>query len=271
MTIGRVLLTGAGGKIGAVLRAGLRGLYPVIRLSHRRPFGEAAEGEEIALANLERFDEVMALMDGVDAVVHMGGKATEGDWPTVLGSNIEGTYNVLEAARLRGVKRVVLASTNHVIGYHRRERRIGPDDPIRPDSRYAVTKAFGEALGRYYADKFGSSVICQRIGCFYPKPLDVRMLSEWISPRDMVALTRCCLDAGDIHFEIVFGVSANTRSWWDNPAAAKIGYAPLDNAEDYADEVFARTRPADEPEVERQFQGGRYTGMEFTGDPAKID
>jgi uronate dehydrogenase len=265
VTIGRVLLTGAGGKIGTVLREGLKGRYPVLRLSHRRPFGEAAAGEEIALADLEVLDQVVAAMEGVDVVVHMGGRGEEGDWPTVLTSNILGTYNVFEAARLCRVRRVVFASSNHVVGYYRRERRIGPDEPVRPDTRYGVSKAFGEALGRYYADKFGLGVICQRIGCFYPKPLDTRMLSEWISVRDMVELTRCCIEAADIHFEIVYGVSANTRIWWDNPAAARIGYVPQDNAEAFAGEV-----PAEQPGVECLFQGGRYTGLEFAGDPAEI-
>ena len=267
----RVLITGAGGKIGSLLRERLRGVYPVLRLSHRRAFGAATDNEEIVLANLDRFDEVVALTEGVDAIVHMGGKGVEGDWDTVLQSNIIGTYNLFEAARINGVKRVVFASTNHVVGYYRRDQRVGPNDPVRPDSRYGVSKVFGEALGRMYADKYGLSVICQRIGCFFSEPKDRRHLAEWISFDDMVELTRCCIDARDIHFEIVYGVSANDRCWWDNPTAEKIGYRPKDNAEDFAEAICSATPAAAEPAVEREFQGGWFTGMEFVGDPDRIN
>ena len=164
----RVLMTGADGVIGRVLREELRGVYPVLRLSHRRPFGDAGVGEEIILANLENYAEVDAAMEGVDAVIHLGGKAEEGTWEVVLQSNILGAYNTFEAARRHGVKRFVFASTNHLVGYHRRTRKLTVTDPPRPDCRYAATKVFGEALARLYADKHGMSVICMRIAHFSP-------------------------------------------------------------------------------------------------------
>jgi uronate dehydrogenase len=269
--IERVLVTGADGNIGKCLRMGLRGHYPVLRLSHRRPFGEPEAGEEIVLANLDNFDEVSTMMDGVDAVVHMGGKGNEGDWHTVVQANVIGTINLFEAARIHKVRRVVLASTNHVVGYYRRDRMVGPEDSPRPDSRYATTKVFSEAVARLYADKYGLSVICQRIGCFRTEPADVRMLSEWVSPRDMVQLTRRCIDAPDIHFEVVYGVSNNTRTWWHNPVAEKIGYRPEDNAEDYADKILSHDNPREnEVEVACDFQGGKYAALEFSGDPGEI-
>ncbi len=298
----RVLMTGADGVIGRVLRQEFRGVYPIMRLSHRRPFGEPNPGEEIMLANLDNPDEVDALMDGVDGVIHLGGKAEEGTWEEVLKSNILGAFNTFEAARRHGVKRFVFASTNHLIGYYRRERKLTVDDPPRPDCRYAATKVFGEALARLYADKHGMSIICMRIGSFQPRPLNVRMLSCWLSHRDMVQLARVCLDAPlSVHYEVVWGVSGNERSWWDNAPAERLGYRPRDNSEDFAEEIFEAQRQArerdkavsrsgatdvadqaavvsaikavqgEEPPAEGLFQGGPYCAMEFAGDLDNID
>lgn len=293
----RVLLTGAAGEIGSVLRAGLRGRYPALRLTDRRAIADPGPGEEARPADLASFEAVAAAMDGVDAVVHMGGKAQEGTWDEVLSANVVGTYNVFEAARRAGVGRVVFASSHHVIGYYRRGREVGPDDPPRPDSRYAVSKVLGEALGRLYADKHGMSVVCLRIGSFQERPRNKRMLSTWISHRDTVQLVRCALEAEDVRFEIAYGVSANTRGWWRDAAALRLGYRPQDDAEDYAAEIAAglaagaapsvdfsgasmardavlaavTANTADEPAGARAFQGGPLCAMELVGDPSRIE
>lgn len=267
----RVLITGAGGALGQVLRDGLKGVYPVLRLSHRRDIGPAQPGEEINVANLESFEEVDAAMEGVDAVVHLGGKAVEGTWDEILHSNIIGTYNLFETARRHKVKRVVFASTHHIVGYYRRDRVVGVDAPPRPDSRYAVSKVFGEALGRMYADKYGMSVVSQRIGVSQKEVPHVRGLWTWQSYPDYVHMTRQCLDTPDIHFLVAYGVSANTRPLWDNSTAEAIGYEPQDDAEDHIREVLAKQKFEDEPMPERLFHGGWFTGMEFEGDVDKID
>ena len=266
-----VLITGAAGAIGTVVRQGLGGRYPLLRLSDIAPLGEAGAGEEIDHADLRDLAAVEAAMDGIDAVVHLGGIAHEADWQAIHEHNIVGTYNVFEAARRQGVSRVIFASSNHATGYHRRERHIGPDAALRPDSRYGVSKAFGESMGRLYADKYGLGVICLRIGSFQLRPVDPRMLSTWISHRDMVQLVGCCLDAADVHFEIVYGVSANVRRWWHTPAANRLGYNPLDNAELYADEILEKHAPEDEPEAARLFHGGPFCALEFSGDLSKIE
>jgi len=266
----RVLITGAAGAIGGTLRQGLRGRYPVLRLSDVAPLGTAGPGEELDGADLFDLSQVEAACRYVDAVVHLGGQPVEADWETVHRNNIVGTYNLFEAARRQGVRRVVFASSNHTIGYYRRADRVGPDEPVRPDSRYGVSKVFGEALGRMYADKHGLEVVCLRIGSFRPEPQDVRMLSTWISPRDTVQLTRCALEAPEIHFLVVYGVSANARGWWDDTVAASLGYRPQDDAESYAESVLSRQAPADEPELERTFHGGAFCAMEFSGDPNRI-
>ncbi len=126
-------------------------------------------------------------------------------------------------------------------------------------------------LGRLYADKHGIACVALRIGSWQPKPKDLRMLSTWLSPRDGVHLFRRALEAPGLHFEIVYGASDNDRGWWDNPGGARIGFAPQDNAEVFAEEMEAQMAPEDEPAVERAFHGGPFTGMEFSGDPSKIE
>ena len=270
----RILITGAAGSIGAVLRAGLQGHYPILRLSDIAGLGDAGPGEEIVAADLCDLPRMEAAMADVDAVVHLGGTSLEDDWESIHANNIVGLYNTFEAARRQGVSRIIFASSNHAIGFYRRDRQIDHTVAPRPDTRYGVSKVFGEALARLYADKHGMGAACLRIGSFQKRPLNSRMLSTWISHRDMVQLVRCCLDAPALHFEIVYGASANSRSWWDNSAATRLGYAPEDNAEDYADEILAAERrdpDKGEDAVERLFHGGPFTSLEFNGDTDNID
>lgn len=258
----RILITGGAGAIGSTLRAGLRGAYPLLRLSDARPLPASAAGEECVSTDLRDLDAVVPLMQGIDCVVHLGGVPREGPWQAILENNIVGTYNVFEAARQCGVKRVVFASSNHVIGYYRVGREVGIEEPPRPDSRYGVSKVFGEALGRLYADKHGLSVACLRIGSFRERPQNARQLATWISPRDMVQLVRCCIDAPDYRFLVLYGVSNNTRSRWHNPAAEFIGYRPQDDAEAYASEF--NVPPANATDAAAEFHGGDFCDIEFT-------
>ncbi len=267
----RILITGAAGQIGKALRAGLRGSYPLLRLLDVAPLGEPAGGEEILTADIRDRAAMEKATAGIDCVVHLAGQSTEAEWEKVLPLNIEGCYNVFEAARRSGVKRIVFASSNHAVGFHRRERFI--DDRVlpRPDTRYGVSKVFGEALGRLYADKHGLSVACLRIGTFVvpDRPKDSRQLLTWISHRDMVQLVRRCIDHPHYHFVVVYGVSNNLRSRWDNSNARFIGYRPQDNSEAFAAEILARGEK--ENEIAAQFHGGFYTPMEFAGDAEAID
>jgi uronate dehydrogenase len=267
----RILITGAAGQIGKALRAGLRGAYPLIRLLDVMPLGEAAGGEEVLIADIRDTAAMDRATAGIDCVVHLAGQSTEAEWEKVLPLNIEGCYNVFEAARRNGVKRIVFASSNHAVGFHRRERFIDDQVLPRPDTRYGVSKVFGEALGRLYADKHGMSVACLRIGTFVTpdRPKDARQLLTWISHRDMVQLVRRCIDHPHYHFVVVYGVSNNLRSRWDNTNAKFLGYRPEDNSEVFAAEILARGDK--ENEIAAQFHGGFYTPMEFSGDPDAID
>lgn len=267
----RILITGAAGKIGNALREGLRGLYPVIRLSDIAPLGEAAPGEEICRVDICDLAAVEKSMTDIDCVVHLAGVSEEDAWDKVLPMNIEGCYNVFEAARRQSVKRVIFASSNHAVGFHRRERFLDNTVQPRPDSRYGVSKVFGEALGRLFADKHGLSVACLRIGTFRTpdRPSEPRQLLTWISHRDMVQLARRCIDHPHYHFVVVYGVSNNLRSRWDNINAKFLGYWPEDDAEAFAAEILAQNRK--ENEISALFHGAHYCPMEFSGDVNEID
>jgi uronate dehydrogenase len=267
----RVLITGAAGQIGVALRRGLRGSYPLIRLADIAPLGTAEAGDEIFQTDIRDMAAVEKAMAGIDCVVHLAGRSTEGDWDTVRALNIEGCFNVFEAARRAGVKRLIFASSNHAIGFHRRERFLDNKVEVRPDSRYGVSKVFGEALGRLYADKHGMSVACLRIGTFRTpdRPIDARGLLTWISHRDMVQLVRRCIDHPDYHFIVAYGVSNNLRSRWDNTDVKFLGYAPQDDSEQFAAEIFAEGKT--ENEISALFHGAHYCPTEFDGDTSLID
>jgi uronate dehydrogenase len=266
-----ILITGAAGQIGVTLRSGLRGHYPTLRLLDVAPSGEAAAGEEIVQADIRDIAAMEKAMQGVDCVVHLAGASVESEWEKVLPLNIEGCYNVFEAARRQSVKRVIFASSNHAVGFHRRERFIDNTVLPRPDTRYGVSKVFGEAVGRLYADKYGLSVACLRIGTFRnpDRPGDRRQLLTWISHRDMVQLVRRCIDCPHYHFVTVYGVSNNLRSRWDNSNVQFLGYRPEDDSEKFAPEILAQGKQ--ENEIAAQFHGGFYCPMEFSGDAALID
>lgn len=266
----RVLITGAAGTIGTALRAGFAGVYRPLRLSDIRPIAGVTPDEEAVPADLTDLASLEALMEGVDCIVHLGGVPREGPWEAILENNIRGTYNVFEAARAAGVKRIVFASSNHVIGFYRAAGTVGIEEPARPDSRYGVSKAFGEALGRLYADKHGLSVACLRIGSFRPRPEHPRQLATWVSPRDLTQLVRRCIDHPDFHYLVLYGVSNNTRSRWLNPHASAIGYAPQDNAEDYAS-ALAPAPSEDASDPAARFHGGEFCALEFGGDVAAIE
>jgi uronate dehydrogenase len=265
----RILITGAAGEIGRVLRAGLYDGNRTLRLLDIKPQEAARAGEECVTTDLADTAALKKAATGVDCIVHLAGVPREGAWDAILPNNIIGTYNLFEAARLAGVKRVIFASSNHVIGYYRAAQTIGVSEPERPDSRYGVSKAYGEALGRLYADKYGLEVACLRIGSFRARPGDARQLATWISHRDMVELTRCCIDAAAFHFLVLYGVSSNTRNRWQNPHAERIGYRPADNAEEYAAELESKTPPPGDPAAD--FHGGEFCGLEFAGDTRRIE
>src|ERR1700751_1433461 len=261
-----VLITGAAGDIGTRLRKILRGVYPRLRASDIRKPADVARGEDFSAADLTDLAQVEKAVAGMEGIIHLGGHAVEGSWETILNANIIGCYNLFEAARRAGVNRVVFASSNHAIGFYPRSQRIGVAVTVRPDSRYGVSKAFGEALGSLYADKHGLGVTCLRIGNVTDTPADERRLSIWVKPEDLAQLVRIGLEHPDIHFEIFYGLSDNAASFWDNSRAAHFGYRPQGRAEDYRQAALAAQAKLPPDPIGARYQGGPFCSAEDDAD-----
>ena len=231
----RVLITGAGGRIGGSLADLLGEMYD-LRLIYRSSRPAEPPVPDWRVLDLEDLPGLTDAMQGVDAVVHMAADPTvDASWESVLHNNIIGTYNVFEAARQAGVKKIIFASTNHVMGMYDRDGMwpIFADQPIRPDSLYGVSKAFGEALGRFWYDQHGVSVICLRIGWMLPEPQDEIARWMWLSPRDCAQIVSRAIDSG-IGFDIVYAISRNaTRRWDITKTMERFDYRPEDDAEAY--------------------------------------
>ncbi len=262
----RVLITGAAGALGKVLREKLASTYPILRLSDAAEMEPAKKGEETVRCELSDAAQVDQLCKGVDAIVHLGGQSIEAPWPRVMQSNIVGLVNLYEAARKAGVKKILFATSNHAVGFYRRTQTIDHSANARPDSRYGLSKAFGEDVSFYYAHKHGIAGYCMRIGSCFPKPVNSRMLWTWLSYPDFVRLVRVGL-AAEYTYEIVYGVSRNTRMFWNNANAYGLGYDPKDDAEVYAKDVekILFDNPAD-----NLCHGGNFISPDFTGDISKI-
>jgi uronate dehydrogenase len=254
----RLLMTGAGGGLGRELRPRLKRLCDVIRLSDIVDLGPAATGEELMQAALEEPDAVSRLLEGVDAVVHLGGVSVEGPFGPILQANIVGVYNLYEAARRHGAGRIVFASSNHVTGFYRQDEVIAPRVPARPDGYYGISKAFGENLSRFYFDRYGIETVCLRIGSSFPEPKDRRMLATWLSYDDLERLVVASLTAPLVGHSVIYGVSANTMAWWDNTSAAHIGYRAQDSSETYRAATEARQPELDRSDPTVVFQGGAF-------------
>jgi uronate dehydrogenase len=264
----RVVMTGAAGGVGSMVRPFLRDRVDELVLSDRNAIDDLAGNERFVAADLTDAVAMDRLLAGADGLIHLGGQPVEADWQAVLEANIIGLHNTYDAARKQGCRRIVFATTNHVVGFYRRQQTIDHLAPPRPDSRYGASKAFGEAYGRMFADKYGLRILNIRIGNVDQRPVDPRRLSIWVSPRDLAQLMLIGLTHPDIHYEVVYGVSGNSRSWWDNSNARRLGYAPEDNAEDHAAE--AQTAGAPEDPVSAQFHGGPFCAIEFAGDVKRI-
>lgn len=265
-TPGRILITGAAGALGKQLRRRFAGDFALLRLSDIAPMDPAGPGEEVVVCDLADAAGVARLCEGIDAIVHLGGKANEGDWSVVHSANILGAINLYEGARAAKVGRVLFASSNHAVGLRRRTPKTDHRAPACPDSRYGLSKAFGEDIASLYAYKHAVNGFCMRIGSCFPTPVDERMLASWLSYDDFERLVRTGL-AADYTYEIVYGISRNTRAWWDNSNAYRLGYDPKDDAEAFAGELVGVG--VGNP-LHDLFIGGGYVSPDFEGDIWKI-
>lgn len=241
-----------------MLRTRLAPFARVLRVSDRVDLGPANPGEEVVLCDLADKSAVHQLLAGVDAVVHFGGISVEDRFEPILQSNIVGVFNLYEAVRRHGVKRVVFASSNHVTGFYKQSEKIDVDAPMRPDGLYGVSKCFGENLSRFYFDRYGIETVCLRIGSSFPVVKDRRMLATYLSYDDLVELVRCALFAPQAGHTVIFGASDNSRTWWDNAKAAHIGFTPKDAADEQRERVEAANPPLAANDPSCIFQGGAF-------------
>ncbi|MFI2240977.1 NAD-dependent epimerase/dehydratase family protein [Streptomyces chrestomyceticus] len=254
-----VLLTGAAGGLGTLMRGLLPPYGYRLRLLDQRTIDDAPEAIAADLADKEALREAVR---GVDAIVHLAGISLEAPFEKILRANIEGTYNLYEAAREEGVRRVVFASSNHAVGFTPRPAdgsgAIPVDTPRRPDTYYGLSKGFGEDLASLYWDLHGIETVSVRIGSCFPRPTTVRMLSIWLSPPDCARLLHAALTAEGVGHTVVYGSSANTRLWWDLTTARSLGYVPRDDSEPYAAELLAAHGPLDPADPEHAHLGGAF-------------
>jgi uronate dehydrogenase len=263
----RVLITGAEGLIGSVLRERLPDEYELRALTWR-----PVEGLESHVGDIADLEAIRPAFEGIDAVVQLAGHATmDATWEQALHSNIIGVRNVFEAARSAGVERVVFASSNHAVGrfendgmpaiYRPGQTHFPIVDhrvPWRPDSLYGVSKAFGEDLSRYYYDRYGIETVCLRIGSSFPEVKDRRMLATFLSYGDLVELVRCAFFAPDVGHTIAFGMSNNSQAWWDNRAAKHLGFQARDSADAQRARVEAAQAPYAPDDPALVYQGGAF-------------
>ena len=254
----RLLITGAAGNLGRELRKGLAPLATTLRLTDRTEMEPGGDHEELVIGELGNFDAMMGIVEGCDAIVHFGAAPVERPWTEILESSIKGGYNVYEAARRHGIKRIVYASSIHAVGYVRREEGADTDTPHRPDTLYGVSKCFVEDLASLYFNKFGIESACLRINSCFPEPSDRRHLATWMSFNDLVQLVERCLVAERIGYSIVYGISDNRERFFSNDKVRHIGYVPSDSAEDYRKLVEENTPPGDPFNPGVEFVGGVF-------------
>ncbi|WP_019936721.1 NAD(P)-dependent oxidoreductase [Bordetella sp. FB-8] len=253
----KLLLTGAAGGLGTVLRPRLKAYADLLRVSDIGSMAPARAGEEVVVCDLADPRAVDALVQGCDAIVHLGGVSVERPFEEILPANIQGIYNVYEAARRHGVRRIIFASSNHAIGFYRQNQVIDADVLPRPDGYYGLSKVFGENLARFYFDRYGIETVCIRIGSSFPEAKDRRMLVTWLSYDDLEQLIVRGLFTPHVGHTIVYGASANRDSWWDNSRAAHLGFAPQDSSEPFRAKVEAQPLP-DPTDPANQYQGGGF-------------
>lgn len=259
-----VLLTGAAGGVGTLMRPRLPEYGYELRLFDAAPVPDAPEA---ITADLLDEEALRAAVRGVDAIVHLAGISVEAPFDRILEANIRGTHRLYEAARAEGVRRVVFASSNHTVGFvptadGSPDRPLPVETPVRPDTYYGVSKVFGESLASLYADKYSVETVSIRIGSCFPEPANARMLATWLSPDDCARLLHAAITAPDVGHTIVYGLSANTRGWWDLGPARALGYEPRDDAEAFAEKVLAEQGEHAPDSPEARLLGGGFTVVE---------
>ncbi len=260
-----VAITGGSGRVATMMRKVLSHRLKHVRIVDIVPPAELAANESYVKADLTRLDDAVAALTGMDGVIHLAGIPSEKALADMVQVNVIGTSNVYEAATLTKVPRVVLGSSNHAIGFYPRDVVVGPNDPMRPDSIYGLTKCWGELVAGVYYDKHGVRSLIVRIGNAQDMPRAPRSLEVWVSPGDLAQLCVIGLTHPDIDVKTVFGVSAGGGSWWDNTEAEKLGYVPQDVIRDFAHPDSFKPVPTDANPVGEYFQGAMFCTYDHDG------
>lgn len=258
----KIVLTGACGNLGNALRD------PLSKMADELVSTDIAEApatllpnERFQRADLAEMDQVAPLLEGAEMVVHFGAYVDEGPFEKLLGPNYIGAYNIWEAAHRHGLRRVIYASSIHAVGLEATNAGIDTDTPHRPDTFYGLAKCFAEDLGRMYWEKRGLEAVCLRILSCTPEPQNVRALGTWLSYGDMVRLVQRAVDTPTVGFTVAYGVSANTRAPVSNHKVGFLGYRPQDNAEDWAEALFAKAGSADPQDLAQTRLGGPFASV----------
>ncbi|MEV1296057.1 NAD(P)-dependent oxidoreductase [Pseudonocardia sp. NPDC049635] len=254
-----LLLTGAAGNMGTLLRPRLARSGRTLRLLDTAPLAPGP-GEQVHTGSVTDPAVVAAAVDGADAVVHLAGISGEAGWDEIVEVNLAGTRTVLDAAVAAGVRTVVLASSNHAVGFRTRADGVPLPAGIEqaPDTYYGWSKAAVEGLGRLYHERYGLTVVSLRIGTCFERPHNARALATWLSPDDAARLVEAAVDPGTRGHHLVWGVSANTRRWWSLEEGAAIGYHPRDDAEVFAAGILAEGPEPDPAAPEQHRVGGGF-------------
>lgn len=254
----RLLITGAKGGLGTVMRDRLSHVAETIRLSDRSFVGEPRANEEIVVCDLSDEEAVLKLVEGCDGIIHFGGKSLESPFEEILEANLKGVYNLYEAARHHGMPRILLASSNHTVGFHPQNAKLDAKSVLKPDGLYGVSKCFAEALASLYHSKFGQETAIVRIGSCFEEPTSHRMLATWMSYGDFISMIECIFKIQILGCPVIYGVSNNDTKWWDNSDVDYLGWAPKDNSESYREKIEANAALPDMNSNEAKYQGGFF-------------
>lgn len=257
----KLVLTGAAGRLGGVLRKPLADMADTLISSD---IAESIEGlapnETYVQADLVDPEAIMALLEGADMVVHFGAVGDEAPFEQIVGPNIIGAYNIWEAAYQNGVRRVIYASSVHAVGMYPKTQCLTTDTGHRPDTFYGLAKCFAEDLASLYWDKRGLEAVCLRIfSC--AKVTNPRAVGTWLSYPDLIRLVTRAIDTPITGFTTIYGISNNDRVGVDNTGASFLGYRPQDNAEQFAEKIFAESGPLDPQDPGHMCHGGPFASV----------
>lgn len=257
----KLVLTGAAGNLGSRLRAPLAAMCDeLVTTDIVESVPDLAPNETYVRADLADMTAIEPLLEGADMVVHFGAIVDEAPFEEMLGPNFIGAYNIWEAAHRHGLRRVVYASSIHAVGMYPKNEAIGIDVPHRPDTFYGLAKCFAEDLGRMYWEKRGLEAVCLRIlSC--AQVTNPRAVGSWLSYDDMILLVKRAIDTPVTGFSVIYGVSDNDRAPVDNSGARHLGYRPRDNAEQFAEDIYAAAEPLDPQDPSNFCHGGPFAGI----------